>query len=384
MSRTIAILTGEASGDLYGADLAQSLRARFPDLALHGVGGARMHAAGVHLIADSRAWGAIGIVESVKVAPKVLLAFQRVKQFLRRARPDLIVPIDFGAFNVPLSCWAKAHGMRVAYYIPPGCWRRERQGADLPRCTDWVLTPFEWSAAQLTAMGAQAHWTPHPLLRLAHPSEPKEAFCERLGIDPYRPIVALLPGSRRHEARALTPLYARVADQLYRTTPEAQFVISVAPHFSPDWLHALWADGSKQWVPTETRSVWNLLAHADAAIVCSGTATLEAALLGAPMLIVYRGDWLMNLEYRLRRRRLNLRWIGLPNLILQRDVCPEFIQEAASPEALTHALLPLLHDAAAREAQLQAFHEIRQALGDGRHLREAHEWLAEWLEKVGE
>jgi lipid-A-disaccharide synthase len=167
MSRTIAILTGEASGDLYGADLAQSLRARFPDLALHGVGGARMHAAGVYLIADSRAWGAIGIVESVKVAPKVLLAFQRVKQFLRRARPDLIVPIDFGAFNVPLSCWAKAHGMRVAYYIPPGSWRRERQGADLPRCTDWVLTPFEWSAAQLSQTLRCTEWAAHGCRRRA-------------------------------------------------------------------------------------------------------------------------------------------------------------------------------------------------------------------------
>jgi lipid-A-disaccharide synthase len=315
MSRSVAILTGEASGDLYGADLAESLRAHFPELTLYGVGGARMHAAGIQLIADSRAWGAIGIVQSVKVAPKVLLVFLSVKRFLRRVRPDVVVPIDFGAFNVPLSCWAKAQGMRVAYYIPPGSWRRERQGADLPRCTDCVLTPFEWSATQLRAMGAQAHWVPHPLLRLARPSESKEAFCERLGLDPYRPIVALLPGSRRHEASALTPLYARVADQLYSVMPEMQFVISVASHFSPDWIHTLWSDGSKQWIPTETRSVWNLLAHADAAVVCSGTATLEAALLGTPMLIVYRGDWLMNLEYRLRRRQLNLAldWLAEPD-----------------------------------------------------------------------
>jgi len=379
MSYSVAILTGEASGDLYGADLAQSLRARFPEIALYGVGGARMHAAGIQLIADSRAWGAIGIVQSVKVAPKVLLAFQRVKRFLRRVRPDWVVPIDFGAFNVPLSCWAKAHGLRVAYYIPPGSWRRERQGADLPRCTDCVLTPFEWSATQLRSMGAQAHWVPHPLLRLARVSESKEAFCERLGLDPYRPIVALLPGSRRHEVSALTPLYARVADQLYSIMPEVQFVLSVASHFSPDWIHALWSDGSKQWIPTETRSVWNLLAHADAAIVCSGTATLEAALLDTPMLIVYRGDWLMNLEYRLRRRQLNLRWIGLPNLILQRDVCPEFIQEAASPEGLTRALLPLLRNEGAHNAQLEAFREIRHALGEGHNLREAHEWIADLL-----
>ncbi|MCS7208753.1 MAG: lipid-A-disaccharide synthase [Fimbriimonadales bacterium] len=380
MSRSVVILAGEASGDLYGADLAQALQARLPDLALYGVGGARMAAAGVQCIADSRAWGAIGIAESLKVAPKVLIAFQRVKRFLRRTTPDLLVPIDFGAFNVPLCRWAKARGIRVAYYMPPGSWRRDRQGADLPRCTDFILTPFAWSAELLQSMGATAHWTPHPLLRLARPSETKKAFCDRLGLDPYRPIVALLPGSRRHEVRALTPLYARVASQFYSLMPEVQFAISVAPHLDPDRVHALWADGSRQWAPTETRSVWNLLAHADAALVCSGTATLEAALLNTPMLIVYRGDWLMNLEYRLRRRRLNLRWIGLPNLILQRNVCPEFIQEAASPEQLTHALMPLLRDEPTRQAQLQAFREIRHALGEGQPLREAYEWILDALQ----
>ncbi len=380
MRRSVVIVSGEASGDLYGADVAQHLKARLPDVEVYGIGGTRMAAAGVRLIADSRHWGAIGIVESLKVAPKVALAFQRVKRFLSATRPDLIILIDFGAFNVPLCRWAKAQQMRVVYYMPPGSWRRERQGADVPQCAALILTPFEWSAAQLRAMGARAQWVPHPLLRLAHPSETKEAFSERLGLDPYRPIVALLPGSRRHEVRALTPLYARVADSVYTLMPEAQFVISVAPHFNPDWVHSLWSDGSRQWIPTETRSVWNLLAHADAAIVCSGTATLEAALLRTPMLIVYRGDWLMNLEYRLRRRRLQLRWIGLPNLILQRDVCPEFIQETASPETLTRALIPLLRDESARQAQLQAFTEIRQALGEGRTLRAAHEWIIETLE----
>ncbi|MCS6918889.1 MAG: lipid-A-disaccharide synthase [Fimbriimonadales bacterium] len=379
MSRSVLIVSGEASGDLYGADLAQQLTAHVPNLTVYGVGGARMQAAGVQLIADSRAWGAIGVVESLKVAPKVYLAYQRVKRFLRAQPPDLLIPIDFGAFNIPLSCWAHAQGVPVSYYIPPGSWRRERQGADLPRCTQQVLTPFAWSAERLQSMGAAAHWMPHPLLRLARPSEDKETFCERLGLDPYRPIVALLPGSRRHEVRALAPLYARVAEAVYTVAPEAQFALSVAPHLPIDWVHALWADGSKQWVPTETRSVWNLLAHADVAIVCSGTATLEAALLNTPMLIVYRGDWLMNAEYKLRRRRLNLRWIGLPNLILQRDVCPEFIQDAASPPALTRPLLALLQDQALQQAQREAFVEIRRALGEGAGLREGYEWIVEML-----
>ncbi len=379
MSRSVLILTGEASGDLYGADLALALRARFPQLMLYGVGGKRMRDAQVNLLADSRAWGAIGIVESLKVAPRVYWAFRQVKRFIQHTQPDLIVPIDFGAFNVPLSCWATAQGKCVVYYMPPSSWRRETQGRDLPRCTAMVLTPFEWSAERLRAMGANAHWVPHPLLRLARPTHTKEAFCERLGLDPFRPIVALLPGSRHHEVRALVPLYARVAEAVNAVLPEVQFVLSIAPHLDPDWVHALWQEHSHQWVPTETKSVWDLLAHADAGVVCSGTATLEAALLNTPMLIVYRGSWLMNLEYRLRRRQLNLSWIGLPNLILQRDVCPEFIQEAATPAHITHALIPLLRDSEAREVQLQAFRELRCKLGEGHNLREAHEWIAELL-----
>ncbi|GIV09486.1 MAG: lipid-A-disaccharide synthase [Fimbriimonadales bacterium] len=379
MSRSVLIVSGEASGDLYGADLAHALQAHLPDLMVYGVGGAQMHAAGVRLIADSRAWGAIGVVESLKVAPWIYLAYQRVKRFLRVHKPDWLIPIDFGAFNIPLSCWAHRQGIQVAYYIPPGSWRRERQGRDLPHCTQQVLTPFAWSAERLQAMGAIAHWMPHPLLRLAQPSAPKETYCEHLGLDPYRPIIALLPGSRRHEVRSLTPLYARVADSVYTVAPEAQFALSVASHLSVDWVHSLWADGSKHWVPTETRSVWNLLAHADVAIVCSGTATLEAALLNTPMLIAYRGDWLMNAEYRLRKRRLNLRWIGLPNLILQRDVCPEFIQEAASPAALSRALLDLLRDQAQQHAQQEAFRELRGALGENAGLREGYEWILDKL-----
>ncbi|MCS7301194.1 MAG: hypothetical protein NZ556_06530, partial [Fimbriimonadales bacterium] len=254
MSRAVLITAGEASGDLYGADLALTLQTRLPNVRLYGVGGARMQQAGVTLLADSRTWGAIGIVESLKVAPRIYAAFRRVKQFLRQQRPDLFIPIDFGAFNMPLCCYAKRLGVRVMYYIPPSSWRRERQGSDLPRCTNQVLTPFAWSAELLRTMGAQAHWIPHPLLRLARPTETKAAFCERLGLDPLRPIVALLPGSRRHEVHALTPLYARVAETVYATAPETQFVLSVAPHLSPDALHALWADGSRQWVPTETNA----------------------------------------------------------------------------------------------------------------------------------
>jgi len=373
------IVAGEASGDLYGADLARHLQVKHPALELFGVGGARMQQAGVQLLADSRNWGAIGIVESLRVLPGVLRAFGRLKRHLQRKRPDLLIPIDFGAFNVPLARWAKGQGIQVCYYMPPGSWRRDGQGRDLPAVADWILTPFAWSAQMLQAMGANAVRIRHPLLRLAHPSMPENAFCERLGLDPYRPIVALLPGSRRHEIVAHVPLYARVAELVNAHLPEVQFVLSVPPGVSTEWVHHLWAEGSPHWVPTETRPVWDMLAYADAALICSGTATLEAALLGTPMLIVYRGSSLMNLEYRLRRRHLALHSIGLPNLLLERAVCPEFIQDAASPSQLTHHLLGLVKQDKNYRCQKEAFSQIRNLLGEGEPLSEGPEWIEQQL-----
>ncbi|GBC92801.1 Lipid-A-disaccharide synthase [bacterium HR15] len=375
----VLIVAGEASGDLYGADLARHLHAKHPTLELLGVGGARMQQAGVQLLANSQRWGAIGVVESLRVLPAVLRAFGRLKRQMRRLQPDLLIPIDFGAFNVPLCRWAKQRGFKVGYYMPPGSWRRDAQGRDLPAITDWILTPFPWSAQRLQAMGANAVRIRHPLIRLAHPSMPKSAFCERLGLDPDRPIVALLPGSRQHEVAAHVPLYARVAELVNARLPEVQFVLSVAPGFATERLHSLWAEGSRSWVPTETRPVWDMLSYANAAIVCSGTATLEAALLGTPMLIVYRGSSLMNLEYRLRRRQLALRHIGLPNLLLEQEVCPEFIQEAASPSPLAHHLIGLLQQDENAQRQKESFREIRHLLGEGEPLSEGPEWIEHYL-----
>lgn len=379
MNRRVVIVSGEASGDLYGADLARYLATWVRPIEIWGVGGVRMQEAGVHLIADSRAWGAIGIIESLKVVPRVWRVFLKVRRFLKRNRPDLFVPIDFGAFNIPLCRWAKTQGIPIVYYMPPSSWRRDRQGRDLPAVTDAVLTPFPWSAEILRSMGANAIRIRHPLLRLTHPHETKSAFCQRLGLDPDRPIVALLPGSRTHEVRALTTLYARVANLLTERIPEVQFVLSVAPYFRIEYLHRLWAGGQSQWVPTETRPVWDMLAHADCAVICSGTATLESALLGTPMLIVYRGDTLMNLEYRLRRRSLQLEMIGLPNLILGRKVVPELIQNEAIPRTVSQLVTELLRKGENYFQQKQAFSEIRRILGEGEDLWEAPAWIAHFL-----
>lgn len=362
MGPTFFISSGEASGDLYGADLAISLRAQFPDCVLNGMGGARMEQAGVNLWQDSRTWGAIGVVEAVRVAPRVMLAYRNLKKQLLRARPDVLIPIDFGSFNVPLSRWAKRQGIKVFYYMPPGSWRRDRQGKHLPLITDCIATPFDWSAKLLCEMGANAHWISHPLLRLARPTEMREIFFERLGLDPDRPLIGFLPGSRTHEISSLIPAFASMAEVLYRRQPEVQFAISIMSHFSKDKIDALWSSNSNMLIPMETRSAYNLIAHADVLVSCSGTATLEAAVMDTPMLIVYRVNALMKAEYRMRKKRLNLTHIGLPNLILDEPLCPEFIQDEMNPRVLSDHLLCLLKKEEAYHTQLEGFKKLRTLL----------------------
>lgn len=379
MGSSIVLVAGEASGDLYGADLALALRQRYPKRALYGVGSSRMQAAGVHLWMNSRFWGAIGVTEAIKVAPRLLLAFQQLKAHLKRNPPDLMIPIDFGAFNVPLSRWAKQHGIKVFYYMPPGSWRRDHQGSDLPRVTDCIATPFEWSAELLKQQGANAHWVGHPLLELVRPTEPKAAFCERLGLDEERPILGFLPGSRVHEVYNLIPAFANVANVLHHTRPGLQFVISLMPHFALKRIQSLWYRFSRLFVSWETHSVYNLMHHADLLITCSGTATLEAAIAGAPMLIVYRGSPLMNLEYRLRRKKLGISYIGLPNLILKRQICPEFIQEEVTSPSLVHHALRLLSQGEEYQQQKAGFKELRCLLGEGNTRWKVVELISQFL-----
>lgn len=380
MGPTFFISSGEASGDLYGADLAISLRAQFPGCVINGMGGARLEQAGVNLWQDSRLWGAIGIVEAMRVAPRVMLAYRNLKRQLLQARPDVLIPIDFGSFNVPLSRWAKSHGIKVFYYMPPGSWRRDRQGKHLPLITDCIATPFEWSARRLKEMGANAHWISHPLLRLARPTEMREVFFERLGLDPDRPLVGFLPGSRTHEVANLVPAFASIAEVLYRRQPEVQFAISVMSHFSKDKIDSLWSSNSNMLIPMETRSAYNLMAHADVLVSCSGTATLEAAILGTPMLIVYRGSALMKAEYHMRKKKLDLTHIGLPNLILNEPLCPEFIQDEMNPKILGDHLLALLKKEEAYQTQLQGFSKLCGMLNTGNSSWEVVEMINRLLE----
>lgn len=347
------VSAGEASGDAYGAALVRALGAF--EGTLEAVGGPKLRAAGARIVADSTRWGAIGFALALRVVPRMLGSYYRAKRALGEGEPGLLVPIDFGYMNLRLSRHAKNRGWKVLYFIPPGSWRRDRQGRDLPSVADAIVTPFPWSAEMLRAMGANAYFFGHPLKQMvaAH-----EATVEGT-------TVAVLPGSRDDEVARNLPI---IAEALADRVEPAEF--AVAPSIGVQRMQALWG----QAAPSRSGDVfvegdtYGVLKRARAAIVCSGTATLEAALCRCPMVVMYRVGLLVELEARLMR--LKFEFISQPNILLNRLVVPELIQHDATASKLRSALQPLLTDTPDRQAQLAAFEELDALLGPANALDE--------------
>lgn len=366
-AQRIFFSAGEASGDAYAAALIAEIRELCKEKGIEephfeGVGGKKLWRSQAERIADSSKWGALGIVEAVKVGPRVMLGFSAAKAALRRGKPGLFIPIDYGFFNVRLCRVAKQSGWRVLYFIPPGSWRRDKQGVDLPGLTDAIVTPFSWSAEILNNMGAAAHWYGHPLKQMiATASVQPEA----------KESIAILPGSRSHEINSnLRP----IAEAL-RREPEveipAEFALSTTA--DPAIVESYWqryAPGRKT-DRTVRDDTYGVLRRARAGIVCSGTATLEAALCGCPCVVVYRGGKLMELEYRLRRPKFD--YISLPNILLNRPVLRELIQWDATPEKIRAELDLLLRDGGRRQEVLSAYAELSEQLGPSDALRRTAE-----------
>lgn len=308
------------------------------------VGGHRLTAAGVSIIADSTRWGAIGLLQSLKVVPRLYASYYRVKNHLRRGERGLFIAIDFGFMNVKLARHAKGLGWKVLYFIPPGSWRRDRQGRDLPAITDAIVTPFDYSAEILNRNGANAHWFGHPIRQLIDENSVAQSRNDR---------IAVMPGSRDAELTEHLPLIAAAVD--------APIEFALAPTVDLAAFKARWerlALNRRDDVFT-VGDVYGVLRRSKAAVVCSGTATLEAALCRAPMVVIYKVSHAVLVETKILRFK-RPRFYSLPNILLQREAVPEFIQETALPDLIRAGLESAI---ANPDPQLAAFDELETLLG---------------------
>ena len=356
----IFISTGEASGDLLGADLATALLDANPNALLYGMGGQRMQQQSkLQLVQRSEAISVVGLFEVVRHLPAILGALKTVKRFLKTERPDVLVLIDFPGFNFRIAKYAKELGIKIVYYVSPQVWAWHASRIQtLKKLVDHVAVLFPFEEKLYQDAGVPATFVGHPITKIANPSLTKDAIYQKLRLDPKKPTIGLLPGSRQQEIKRLLPIMVASAQKIKHQLPTAQFVLPLASSLTRDFI--------QPYLNLDIRVVendlYNTLSICNSAIVTSGTATLDVALLGVPMVIIYK----MNaLTCWLAKRIIKISHFGLCNIVAEEPVAKELLQAEVTPSAIANEMLCLLKDQYLQQQVIDKLAHIRARLGDG-------------------
>ncbi|MGH7374491.1 MAG: lipid-A-disaccharide synthase, partial [Candidatus Rokuibacteriota bacterium] len=354
---------GEASGDLHGAVLCRALRELEPGVRLVGMGGAQMAAAGMDVIVDPTGRAAVGTSEALGRIPLLYRAYRLLVKRLRRERPRALVLIDFPEFNLRLARQARRVSVPVVYFIPPQLWAwRQGRVRQMARRVSRVLAVFPFEPALYEKARVPVELVGHPLLDVLPLGLTRDEARRRLGTDPGHSLIGLLPGSRQEEVERLLPPMLEAAQRLAAADGRRRFVLGLAPTVSREQAQAhLHRVAGSLTVELVSGRTYEVMAGAEALLIASGTATLEAALLGTPMVVCYRVSRTTEIIARLLAR---VQWISLPNLVSGRAVVPELIQEDVTGARLAAEASRLLEDPVAATAQRAAFKELRARLGE--------------------
>jgi lipid-A-disaccharide synthase len=360
-SKKILMVAGEVSGDLHGALLMEAILRIDPEVQFFGVGGERLGRMGMRLLYHSQSLSVVGITEVLLKIRSIMKALRGLKQSLDRERPDLIILIDFPDFNLRLAKIAHRKGIPIFYYISPQVWAWRPKRVKL--IAQWVkkmvvLFPFEVPLYE--AAGVNVEWVGHPLLDIVKPTLSKEAAFQRFGLDPKQRTIALLPGSRMHEVKRLLPPLLASAQLLQKETPDLQFIIPLAPGILQGTLSPWMRNIS---VPVKVVEGWtyDVMNISELLITASGTATLEAAILGKPMVIVYKVSFF---SYWIGRALIRVDHIGLVNLVAGKEIAPELIQNDVNPQRVAEEALRILRDPILSRRMTEMMAGVRQSLGE--------------------
>jgi lipid-A-disaccharide synthase len=369
----IMISCGESSGDLYAAALVRELRRLAPAVRVTGFGGDLLREAGAELVGDFRGLTVTGLIEAVSVLPRSWQMYRRLLDEVARQAPDVFVAIDFPDFNCRLAAAFRRRGVPIVYYVSPQIWAwRSGRLRKLKSLVDEMLVIFPFEEDIYRRAGMRVRFVGHPLVDLALASQDRTAFLGRIGLDPDAPTVALLPGSRPNEVRRILPDLVRAAALIGDRLPRTQFVVARAPNLDESLFAALTGRGLRAAVIE--RRTDDVLAASDIVLTASGTATVQAALHGCPMVIVYR---LSPLTYRLGKPFVHVDTYGMVNLVAGRRIMPELIQDDFTPDAVAREAIALLTDPG-RAAEARAdLREVCDRLGgEGASRRAAEAILA--------
>jgi len=354
--RRFLIVAGEPSGDAHAARLVGALQTLGP-CRVRGIAGPAMRAAGVEPLVAMESLAVMGFAEIVTHLPALFGARTRLLHECARFAPHAVVLVDYPGFNLRIGPLLKRRGARVFYYIAPQVWAwHPERAAEMARWVDRLAVVFPFEEEIFRAAGVDARFVGHPLLDALAPEVEEPALRAELGLAPGAPLLGLLPGSRAQEVRHLVEPLCRAAALLRRDRPALTAVVAAAAglddaHYAPAARHGV------RVVRGRTHAIQK---HATACAVASGTATLETALFGTPLTIVYRVGLL---NYAIARRVVRLSHIGLPNIVAGAPVAPELVQDALTPERLAASLAPCFDDARERAARSAALAVVRERLG---------------------
>ena len=361
---SILLSAGEASGDLHGATLCRALREIHPGVRLIGMGGPRMAAAGMELVADVSGHAVVGTSEALGRIPRLYRAYRLLKARLIEERPRALVVIDFPEFNLRLARIARRAGVPVVYFIPPQLWAwRRGRIRQMARRVSRVLAVLPFEEKLYQDAGVPVDFVGHPVLDVLPLDLDRAEARRRLGVDPGESVIGLLPGSRREEVERLLPPMLVAAKRLSAAGVARRFALGLAPTVDVAAVGRLVksaVDEGGPRVDVFERRTYEVMAASDVVLISSGTATLEAALLGAPMVVCYRVSRVTEAVVRLL---VKVRWCSLPNLIANRGVVPEVLQDELTGQRLAAEALRLIEDPAAAAAQRAAFGQVRAQLG---------------------
>ena len=356
------IIAGEASGDLHGSNLIRALRDRDPQAEIRCWGGDLMESAGADLVKHYRDLAFMGFVEVVANLPTILRNMRFCKQDILAFRPDVVIFIDYPGFNIPISKFARSQGLKTVFYISPQVWAwKEGRVRTLMQTIDRMLVILPFEQAFYRKWGWEVDYVGHPLLEeiARRRSDPSLTGVIEKG---QEPLVALLPGSRKQEIRQKLPVMLEVAKHF----PEGRFVIAQAPRLEDSFLDTFTAGYPN--VERIKGATYGLLMKADAALVTSGTATLETALFGVPEVVCYKGN---PISYQIAKRLVRVPYISLVNLIMEKEVVRELIQDEMNTRNLVEELHGLLYDHTRREQLSADYAALRTLLAAGGKASEA-------------
>lgn len=350
----VLISAGEASGDMYGAQLIEALRRLRPDAEVFGLGGERMRAAGCDTLVDAKDIAVVGITEILRHLPRIYARFGRLRRAIAQRRPDVGVVIDSPAFNLRVARALHRRGVPVVYYVAPQFWAwRQWRARVVRKYVRQALTIFPFEVEFWRHWGVPAQFVGHPLAQVARPGVSREEMARLSGADPAKPWITLMPGSRRREVELNLPPMAAAAARL---GSGYEFLLPVAPTLETDFLRQVAGPASHLRFVNHARAA---LVHSQAAVVASGTSTVEAAMMSTPFVMVYR---VSPLSFALGRPLVKLRHFAMVNLIAGEEVVPELVQRDFTPENVVSRLQPLLSQSPERARMLAGLARVRERL----------------------